>query len=43
MSMSVLPVFSCGSVMVSGLTFRVLMLFEFIFVCGVRERSNFIH
>ena len=29
--------------MVSGLTFRVLMLFEFIFVCGVRECSYFIH
>ena len=28
--------------MVSGLTFRSLNHFEFIFVHGVRERSNFI-
>ena len=28
--------------MVSGLTFRSLIHFEFIFVCGVRTCSNFI-
>ena len=26
----------------SGLTFRSLINFEFVFVCGVRECSNFI-
>ena len=41
MSNSVLPVFSYGSFMVSHLTFRCLVHFEFIFVC-VRECSNFI-
>ena len=42
MSESVLPVFSSKSFMVSGLTFRSLIDFEFIFVYGVRECSNFI-
>ena len=34
--------FSCKSFIVSGLTFRSLTHFEFIFVCGVRKCSNFI-
>ena len=34
--------FSSKSFMVSGLTFRSLIHFEFIFVCGVRKYSNFI-
>ena len=42
MSSSVLPVFSSKSFMVSGLTFRSLIHFEFIFVYGVRNCSNFI-
>ena len=42
MSKSVLPVFSFGSFRVFGLTFRPLIHFEFIFVYGVRECSNFI-
>ena len=42
MSYSVLPMFSSKSLMVSGLTFRSLIHFEFIFVFGVRECSNFI-
>ena len=42
MSKSVLPMFSSKSFVVSGLTFRSLIHFEFIFVCGVRECSNFI-
>ena len=36
MSESVLPVFSSRSFIISGLTFRSLMHFEFIFVYGVR-------
>ena len=32
--------FSSGSFMVSGLTFRFLIHFEFIFVYGLREFSN---
>ena len=32
---SVLPMFSSRSFIVSGLTFRSLIHFEFIFVCGV--------
>jgi len=36
MSSSVLPMFSSKSFIVSGLTFRPLILFEFIFVYGVR-------
>ena len=42
MSSSVLPVFSCKSFIVSSLTFRSLIHFEFIFVYGVRKCSNFI-
>ena len=42
MSESVLPMFSSRSFIVSGLTFRSLIHFEFIFVYGVRECSNFI-
>ena len=34
--------FSFRSFLVSGLTFRSLILFEFIFVYGVRKCSNFI-
>ena len=34
--------FSSRSFIVSGLTFRSLIYFEFIFVCGVRKCSNFI-
>ena len=37
-----LPMFSSKSIIVSDLTFRSLMHFEFIFVYGVRECSNFI-
>ena len=42
MSKSVLPMFSAKSFIVSSLTFRSLIHFEFIFVCGVRACSNFI-
>ena len=42
MSESVLPMFSSRSFIVSGLMFRSLMHFEFIFVCGVRKCSSFI-
>ena len=41
MSESVLPMFSTKSFIVSGLTFRSLIQFEFIFVYGVKECSNF--
>ena len=41
-SKSVLSVFSSKSFIVSGLMFRSLIDFEFIFVYGVRECSNFI-
>ena len=41
-SKSVLPMFSSRSFIASGLTFRSLIYFEFIFVYGVREYSNFI-
>ena len=41
MSESVLPMFS-SSFIVSGLTFRSLIHFEFIFVSGVRGCSSFI-
>ena len=40
MSSSVLPMFSSKSFIVSGLTFRSLIHFEFIFVFGVRKHSN---
>ena len=42
MSSSVLPMFSSKSFIVSGLTFKSFIHFEFIFVCGVRKCSNFI-
>ena len=42
MSESVWPMFSSRSLIVSGLTSRSLIHFEFIFVYGVRECSNFI-
>jgi len=42
MSESVLPMFSSRSLIVSGLTFRSLIHFEFIFVYGVRRCSSFI-
>ena len=42
MSESVLPMFSSRSFTVSGLTFRSLIHFEFIFVYGVRKCSSYI-
>ena len=42
MSEIVLPTFSSRSFIVSGLTFRSLIHFEFIFVYGVRKCSSFI-
>ena len=42
MSESVLPTFSSRSFIVSGLMFRSLIHFEFIFVYGVRKHSSFI-
>ena len=42
MSESVLPMFSSRSFIVSGLTFRSVIHFEFIFVYGVRKYSSFI-
>ena len=42
MSESVLSMFSSRSFIVSGLTFRSLIHFEFIFVCGVRKCSSFV-
>ena len=42
MSESVLPMFSSRSFIVSGLTFRSLIHFEFISVYGVRKCSSFI-
>ena len=42
MSESVLPMFSSRSFIVSGLTFRFLIQFEFTFVYGVRKCSSFI-
>ena len=39
---NVLPMFSSKSFIVSGLSFRSLIHYEFIFVFGVRECSNFI-
>ena len=41
-SKRILPMFSSKSLIVSGLTFRSLIHFEFIFVHGVRKHSNFI-
>ena len=40
MSESVLPMFSSRSFIVSGLTFRSLIHFEFIFVYGVRKSMH---
>ena len=42
MSESALPMFSSMSFRVSGLTFRSLLHFEFMFVYGVRKCSSFI-
>ena len=42
MSESVLPMFSSRSFIVSGLTFRSLIHFEFTFVYGVRKCSSLI-
>ena len=42
MSESVWLMFSSKSFIVSGLMFRYLIHFEFIFVYGVRDCSNFI-
>ena len=42
MSRSILLMFSPKNFIVFSLTFRSLIHFEFIFVCGVREYSNFI-
>ena len=42
MSKSVLLMFSSKSFIMSGLTFRSLIHFEFIFVYGVRKCSNLI-
>ena len=42
MSESILPMLSSRSFIVSGLTFRSLIHFEFIFVYRVRKCSNFI-
>ena len=42
MSKSVLPVFSSKGFIVSGVIFRSLIHFEFIFLYGVRECSNFV-
>ena len=43
MSKSILPMFSYRTFIVSGLTFRSFIHFEFIFECGIRECFNFIH
>ena len=42
MSLSVLILFSSKSFIVSRLTFRSLIYFNFIFVCGIRRCLNFI-
>ena len=42
MSKSVLLMFSSKSFRLSSLTFRSLIHFEFIFVCGVKKYYNFI-
>ena len=41
-SESVLPLFSSRNFIVSGLTFRSLIHFKFIFVYGVKKCSSFI-
>ena len=43
MSKRFLPLFYSKSFIVSGLTFRSLVYFEFIFVYGVKECLNFIY
>ena len=40
MSKNVPPMFSSKSFIVLGLTFKSLIQFEFIFVCGVRKCSS---
>ena len=42
MSDSVVPRFSSSSFILSGLTFRSLIHYDFIFLYGVRKRSSFI-
>ena len=42
MSERVLPMFSSRSFIVSGLTFRSLIHFEFIFVYGIRKCSSLV-
>ena len=42
MSESVLLMFCCKKFIVSGLTYRTLIHFKFVFLCGVREYTNFI-
>ena len=42
MSESVVPLFSSNSFIIFNITFRSLIHFEFIFVYGVGECSNFI-
>ena len=42
MSKSVLPMFSSKSYLVSSLTLKSLIHFEFIFVCSMRKCSTFI-
>ena len=42
MSENILPMFLSRSFMVSGLTFKSLIHFEFIFVYGERKQPNFI-
>ena len=39
---SVLPMFSSESFVMSSISFRPLIHFEFIFVCGIRECYNII-
>ena len=39
---SVLPMFSSNSAIISSLRFRFIIHFQFLFVYGVRECSNFI-
>ena len=43
MSKSILPIFSSKSFIVSGLPFRSLIHFEFIFVYSIRKCSHFFH
>ena len=41
MSKSILPMLSSRNFIASGPTFRYLIHFEFIFVCGIKDCSNF--